>query len=99
MRAKEDLAMITRTSSEAQNEFSQLLDTVQREPVAITSNGQTTAFLVSAQDMEEIVKEQERRRQAMRDLDVWREMALKNMTPAAVALTDEEVNRLVHELR
>ncbi len=91
--------MITRTSSEAQNEFSQLLDTVQREPVAITSNGQTTAFLVSAQDMEEIVKEQERRRQAMRDLDVWREMALKNMTPAAVALTDEEVNRLVHELR
>lgn len=91
--------MITRTSSEAQNEFSQLLDTVQREPVAITSNGQTTAFLVSAQDMEEIVKEQERRRQAMRDLDAWREMALKNMTPAAVALTDEEVNRLVHELR
>ena len=44
--------MLTKTSAEAQNQFGLLLDTVQREPVAITRHGRPTAFVLSADDME-----------------------------------------------
>ena len=91
--------MITKTSAEAQNQFGQLLDTVQREPVAITRHGRPAAFIVSPRDMEELMSLKERRSQAVKDLEAWREMARKSMTPAAAALTDEEVNRMVHEER
>ncbi|MGO9436083.1 MAG: type II toxin-antitoxin system Phd/YefM family antitoxin [Terracidiphilus sp.] len=91
--------MITKTSAEAQNQFGQLLDTVQREPVAITRHGRPAAFIVSPRDMEELMSLKERRSQAVKDLEAWREMARKSMTPAAAALTDEDVNRMVHEER
>jgi antitoxin Phd len=43
--------MVKMTSAEAQNQFGKLLDTAQREPVAITRHGRTAAFVVSPQDM------------------------------------------------
>ena len=46
--------MITKTSAEAQNQFGQLLDTVQREPVVITRHGRVAAVVVSPRDMEEL---------------------------------------------
>ncbi len=91
--------MITKTSAEAQNQFGQLLDTVQREPVAITRHGRPAAYVISPRDMDEIIAARKMRSKAMKDLEVWREMAKKSMTPAAAALTDEEVNRMVHEER
>ena len=91
--------MITMTSAEAQNRFGQLLDTAQREPVAITRHGRPAAFVVSPQDMEEILAERERRKKAVAAYDAWRAEADKQLKPAAAKLTDAEINRLVHELR
>jgi prevent-host-death family protein len=91
--------MVKMTSAEAQNQFGKLIDTAQREPVAITRRGRTAAFVVSPQDMEQILRERDRRRKAVARFDAWSRKARKSMTPAAAALTDEEVNRLVHELR
>jgi antitoxin Phd len=91
--------MITKTSAEAQNQFGQLLDTVQREPVAITRHGRPAAYIVSPRDMEELMNQKERRSQALKDLEAWRAKARRSTTPAAAALTDEEVNRMVHESR
>lgn len=91
--------MVTKTSAEAQNQFGQLLDTVQREPVAITRHGRTAAFIVSPRDMEELMSAKARRSAALKDLEAWRKMARKSATPAAAKLTDDEVNRLVHQLR
>lgn len=50
--------MIKMTSVAAQNGFGKLLDTVQREAVAITRHGRPTAFVVSPQDMEELLEPQ-----------------------------------------
>src|SRR5665213_2763608 len=92
--------MITKTSAEAQNQFGQLLDTVQREPVAITRHGRPAAFVISPREMEDFLAAQEfKRKQAVADLEAWREKARKSMTPEAEALTDEDIVRLVHELR
>ena len=91
--------MVKITSAEAQNQFGKLIDTAQREPVEITRHGRTAAFVVSPQDMEEILIERERRSKALAAYDAWRAEADKRLKPAAAELTDEEVNRLVHELR
>jgi prevent-host-death family protein len=95
--------MKTMTSVEAQNRFGQLLDSAQREPVAITRHGRPTAFIVSPKDMEELLDVRNRRSQAVADLEAWRKQAITSTSPAqkaaAAALTDEDVNRLVHELR
>jgi len=92
--------MITKTSAEAQNQFGQLLDTVQREPVAITRHGRPAAFIVSPRDMEDLVAAREfKRKQASTAFKEWSEKAQKSMKPAAGELTDEDVVRLVHEAR
>jgi antitoxin Phd len=92
--------MITKTSAEAQNQFGQLLDTVQREPVAITRHGRPAAFVISPREMEELQDVREKWRKGIAaDWEAWREKAKKSMTPEGAALTDEEINRMVHELR
>jgi antitoxin Phd len=92
--------MIVKTSAEAQNQFGQLLDTVQRERVAITRHGRRAAFVISAREMEEIEEDREKwRKRISADWEQWRQKARKSMKPAAAALTDEEINRMVHELR
>jgi prevent-host-death family protein len=95
--------MKTMTSVEAQNSFGRLLDTVQREAVAITRHGRPTAFVVSPRDMDELLDVRRRRSQAVADLEAWRAQADARTSAArkaaAAALTDEDVNRLVHELR
>jgi len=47
--------MITMTSVEAQNSFGKLLDTAQREVVTITRHGRPTAYIVSPQEMDELL--------------------------------------------
>ena len=89
--------MIKVTSADAQNRFGQLLDTAQREPVAITRHGRPTAFIVSPHEMEELLDARRKRSKAVAELEAWSARARKE--PAAAALTDEDVNRMVHEGR
>jgi antitoxin Phd len=95
--------MVTMTSVEAQNSFGKLLDTVQREAVTITRHGRPTAFVVSPQDMEELLDSRRKRSGAVADLEAWREEARQRSTQAQVtavaALTDQDVTRMVHEAR
>ncbi|HZD47414.1 MAG TPA: type II toxin-antitoxin system Phd/YefM family antitoxin [Silvibacterium sp.] len=91
--------MITVTSAEAQNKFGQLLDTAQRETVAITRHGRPAAFIVSPQEMGELLDARRRRSRAVADLERWSTQARTRLTPAAAKLTDEDVVRLVHESR
>jgi antitoxin Phd len=95
--------MITLTSVEAQNRFGHLLDTAQREPVAITRHGRPAAFIVSPKDMEELLDARNRRSQAVAELEEWSARAKESLSPAqaaaAAALTDDDVVRMVHESR
>ena len=90
--------MVTNTSAEAQNRFGQLLDLVQREPVAITRHGRPAAFIVSPNDMAEML-DWKRRQRAVNELQQWSEKYRAQISPDAAALTDEEINRMVHEVR
>jgi prevent-host-death family protein len=67
--------MISITSVEAQNRFGQLLDTVQREPVSITRHGQPAAFIVSPQDMDDLLDVRRKRTRAVAELTEWSERA------------------------
>jgi len=91
--------MITIASAEAQNNFGQLLDTAQREPVAITRHGRPAAFIVSPKEMGELLDARRRRSKAVTDLEAWAERAKKHTKPAAANLTDEDIVRLVHDSR
>jgi prevent-host-death family protein len=92
--------MLTVTSVDAQNRFGQLLDTVQREPVVITRHGRTAAFMVSPQDMQELqVARSSKRMTAVEAFTAWSQQAAASALPAAGALTDADVVRLVKESR
>jgi antitoxin Phd len=88
--------MLIITSVEAQNRLGQLLDTVQREPVAITRDGQVVAFIVSPQEMEDVLDARRRRSKAVADFEAWSERAKEHRRAGADMLTDEDVLRLVH---
>lgn len=91
--------MVTLTSADAQNRFGQLLDTAQREPVAITRHGRPAAFLISPLEMEDLLEAKRRRSAAAKAFQEWSDAAAQHATPEAANLTDEEIVRLVHELR
>jgi antitoxin Phd len=91
--------MLTVTSVEAQNRFGQLLDAVQREPITITRHGRTAAFIVSLQDMNELNNARAKRSKAVEAFEAYFAKADASLTPAAAALTDEDVLRLVKAAR
>jgi prevent-host-death family protein len=95
--------MVSVTSVEAQNRFGQLIDRSQREIVTVTRHGRPAAFIVSPQDMEELMDSRRKRSRAVAEMEAWSAEARKSQSPAQAAaaaqLTDEQVNRLVHELR
>ena len=91
--------MISITSVEAQNRFGQLLDMAQREPVTVTRHGRPAAFIVSPQDMDELMNVRARRSKAVAAFEAWSAGAAARATPAAGKLSDEQINRMVHELR
>jgi len=91
--------MISVTSVEAQNGFGKLLDMAQREPVTVTRHGRVAAFIVSPQDMDDLMNVRARCSLAVAALEAWSAQAESQATPAAGGLSDEQVNRLVHELR
>jgi len=95
--------MVSMTSAAAQNNFGKLLDTAQREAVTITRHGRPTAFVVSPQDMEELLDARRKRSRAVADLEAWRAQAAKRnsakQSAATAKLTDQDVNRMVHKAR
>jgi prevent-host-death family protein len=95
--------MVTVTSVEAQNRFGQLIDGAQREIITVTRHGRPAAFIVSPRDMEELMDTRRRRSRAVAEMEAWRAEAKRSQSPAQAAaaakLTDEQVNRMVHDLR
>jgi antitoxin Phd len=91
--------MLTKTSAEAQNKFGELLDLAQHEPVVITRHGRPAAYIVSPRQMEELESMKQRRSRAAKELAEWREKYKDQISPEAARLTDEEINRMVHESR
>ena len=91
--------MVTKTSAEAQNQFGQLLDLVQREPVAITRHGRPAAYIISLRDMQDLMNLKDRRSQAVKEFEDWVRKYGEQISPEAEKLTDEEINRMVHEAR
>jgi len=95
--------MVKVTSVEAQNRFGQLIDMAQRETISVTRHGRTAAFIVSPQDMEELLDARKRRSRAVTELEAWSAKAAKDRTAkqaaAADRLTDEDVNSMVHAAR
>jgi prevent-host-death family protein len=91
------------TSVEAQSRFEQLLDAAQREPVTITRLGEPDTFLISASDMQELLAIQRKRGQALEGVRWWCAGATASINAKQAAevatLSDEDVVRLVHELR
>ncbi len=91
--------MKTVTSVEAQNGFGELLENAQREPVTITRRGRTEAFLLSPEDMRDLLVIRRQREQALADFEAFFALADAKLSTGAANLTDTDVNRLVHELR
>lgn len=91
--------MITLTSTEAQNRFGEVLDAAQREPVTITRRGRPLAFIISPEELKKLFASQTERDNAVAAYEAYLQRVRQKPNPAADALTDEDVNRLVHELR
>jgi len=91
--------MLTYTSADAQNRFGEVLDKSQREPVQVTRRGRPVAFIVSADDMAVWQNLAQRRAEAAAWYESWRANAAPKLSPDAQALTDDDINALVHELR
>lgn len=89
--------MITVTSADAQNRFGELLDRAQREPIAVTRHGRTVAYVIAAGDLQDPAALAQRRNDAASWYNSYRQNA--GPSAAASALTDEDVNVLVHETR
>jgi antitoxin Phd len=92
-----ELNMIAMTSVEAQTRFGELIDRSQREPIEVTRRGRTIAYVVSEHDMKELVDIRKRRQEAANWYAQYREQL--PASPKAAALTDADINQLVHELR
>ncbi|MDP2833598.1 MAG: type II toxin-antitoxin system prevent-host-death family antitoxin [Pseudomonadota bacterium] len=91
--------MITVTSVEAQSRFGELIDRSQREPVEVTRRGRTVAYVVSQHDMQELVDVRKRREEAARWFAGYRQKLASEADAGLPALSDADINRLVHELR
>ena len=91
--------MITVTSVEAQNSFGKLLDSAQREPVVVTRHGRPAAFIVSPQDMDELMDARRKRAKIVAEFDAWARRADKVTSPEAKKLTEQDIVRLVKEIR
>ena len=91
--------MKTITSVDAQNRFGELLDTARREPVSITRRGRPVAFMVSPEDMKELVALRSKRKRVLADFEAFFAATDKILPDDVNNLTDSDINRLVHELR
>lgn len=91
--------MRTVTSVEAQNRFGELLDSAQREPITITRRGRPVAFVLSPEDMKDLLAIREKRERVVSDFESFFAVANARIKPDAQRLSDADVRRMVNELR
>lgn len=91
--------MITMSPTQAQSRFVEILKAAQQEPITIADRGKPLAYIISPEELHKLLADQEARDQAVRAYQDYQDRVRQTATPAANALTDEDVNRLVHELR
>lgn len=91
--------MKTMTATDARKRFGELLESVQREPVAITQQGRAVAVLLSPKDVERLTIFRERRERAVTRFDTYFAEADITLSDAARALSDVDIERLVDESR
>ena len=91
--------MRTVTSVEAQNHFGELIDSAQREPVTITRRGRPVAFVLSPEDMKELLAVRQQRERVVSDFEAFFRTADVRLKPEARDLSDSDVQRMVNELR
>lgn len=84
--------MKTFASREVQSHFGAVLDAAKREPVMVTQYGRPVVVMMNYEDALEARQALAMRRLAQR----LQEMPTSS---AAETLTDDDINRLVHELR
>jgi antitoxin Phd len=75
-----------------------MLDTAQREPVTITRRGRPVAYMVSSQDMEELMSIRTQLSKAVAAFENFFAETDKKLTSEANALSIQAVNHLVNEL-
>lgn len=91
--------MRTVTSVEAQNRFGELIDNAQREPVTITRRGRAVAFVLSPEDMKDLLAIRQKRERIVSDFEAFFATADTQIKSDALDLSDADVQRLVNELR
>lgn len=82
---------------EAQSRFGELIDRAQREPIEITRCGRPVAYVVSEHDLRDLGGIRRRRDEAVQWYASYRRATCAS--PEAAALTDEDIDQFVHELR
>jgi antitoxin Phd len=91
--------MITITSTYAETHFGEVISQAQQEPVVLTTQGQTVAYLLSPKELEKLLAEQKHRDNAVLNYQHYQERVARIVNSDAELLTDEAINQLVHELR
>jgi len=91
--------MLTVTSVQAQNGFGKLLDSALREPVVVTRHGRAAAFIVSPRDMDELMTVRRKRSKAVQEFEALFAQSDQRLKPAAGALTEDEIVKLVRKSR
>ncbi len=91
--------MRTVTSVEAQNRFGELIDNAQREPVTITRRGRAVAFVLSPEDMKDLLAIRQKRERIVSDFEAFFATADTQIKSDALDLSDADVQRMVNELR
>ncbi len=89
--------MIVMTSIEAQNRFGELIDQAQREPIEITLRGHPVAYIIPEWNLKELRDLHQRREAAVQWYARYRNSTVNH--PDTAALTDKDINRIIHELR
>lgn len=86
--------MTTLTSVEAKNHFEELLDSAQREPITITRRGRPIAFVISPEDMKELLDTRRQREQVLADFEEYFQRS-----DSKLRIADNEIQQLVDRLR
>lgn len=84
--------MQTFSSRDVQQKFGTVIDLAKREPITVTQYGRPVVVIMSVQEAKAV----ERQQAGSRLVAFLRQLPL---SPSAEAMTDEDINALVHELR
>lgn len=88
--------MRTVTSVEAQNRFDELIDSAQREPVTITRRGRPVVFVLSPEDMKDLLAVRQQRERVVSDFETFFRAADARLQSEPLELTDRDVLRMVN---